>query len=103
MAVSFRKVLDLVILSVFMDLEGKLVVLDFSDNEGSVFRLVAVYTPTGAGQPKFFRHLETFLGTFRSLELTGDRTAILDACVHWVGLVDRKGVRKPQTCTVVSS
>lgn len=55
-----KKVLDPEIRSVFLELKGKTVVLDKSDNEGSDFRLIV---PIGAGQPEFFRHLETFLGS----------------------------------------
>ncbi|WP_347046864.1 hypothetical protein, partial [Escherichia coli] len=62
-----------------------------NDNEGSPFRLVAVYAPTGTVQPDFFRRLEAFLGTSRSLVLVGDWNAILDARVDWVGLAQRKG------------
>lgn len=61
-----RKVLDLEIKSVFLDPEGRIVVLD-------------VYTPTGTGQQDFVRRLAVFPTLFRSLELMDDWNAILDA------------------------
>lgn len=60
-AVLFRKGLDIKIRSVVLDHEGELVVLDVNGSNGETFRLVAVYVPTGARQPKYFRSLEVFL------------------------------------------
>lgn len=64
--VLFRKGLDLKIQLIFLDLEGKSVVLNMKNNEGSTFKLVVVYVPTGSEQPDFFRHLEIFLGMSHS-------------------------------------
>lgn len=64
--------------------------LNVKDNYGSAFKLVALYAPSGAGQPEFFRRLEAFLGTSRSLELIGDWNAILVVRVDWVVVADRK-------------
>ena len=85
-AVLFRRGLGLQVRTIFLDPEGKSVVLDVSNGEGDAFRLVAVYAPTGAGRPDFFRRLEVFLGTSRSLVLVGDWNAILDARLDAVGL-----------------
>ena len=90
-AVLFRKGLDLEVWTIFLDPNGKLVVLDVRNSEGSAFRLVAVYAPTGAGRPDFFGRLEPFLGTSRSLVLVGDWNGILDARWDCVGLADRRG------------
>ena len=91
MAVLFRRGLGLQVRTIFLDPEGKSVVLDVSNGEGDAFRLVAVYAPTGAGRPEFFRRLEVFLGTSRSLVLVGDWNAILDARLDAAGLTDRRG------------
>lgn len=87
LAVLFVKGLDLKVQMIFLDLEGKLVVLDMSYN---TFRLITVYSLTGAGQPDFFRDWKVFLGTSRSLMLVGDWNTILDAHLDRVRLSDRK-------------
>ena len=97
MAVLFRKGLGLEIRPIFKDPEGKLVVLDVNSSEGGAFRLVAAYAPTGAGRPAFFRRLEDFLGTSRSLVLAGDWNAILDARWDYEGMADRRGGCKSLT------
>lgn len=50
----FRTELDLEISSIFQDPDRKLIVLDMSHTEGSVFRLIAVYAPTGAKWSDYF-------------------------------------------------
>ncbi len=89
-AVFFRKSLGLEVRKIFLDPDGKLVVLDVDGSEGAAFRLVAVYAPTGAGRPDFFRRLEPFLGTSRSLVVLGDFNGILDARWDCVGLANNR-------------
>lgn len=48
------------------------------------FRLVTVYTPTGARQPDFFRRLPCPLGMCCSLKLVSDLNAVVEARVDRV-------------------
>lgn len=84
-----RKSLDLQIQIIFPALDGRLVFLDVNGSENGTFRLLAVYVPTGADRPDFFRHLEAFSGMSHSLVLVGDWNGILDA-QDCVGLVDSR-------------
>lgn len=81
------RILDLEVQTIFLDPEGKLVVLDVKSNESVTFRFVAVYASTRAGQSGFFRRLEVLDGTSRSLIFVGDWNAILDR----VEQADRRG------------
>lgn len=67
-----RKNLDLAILTILLDPEGKSVVLDVTSSKGYIFKLVAVCSPTIAGRLDFFRRQVTFLGTLHLLVLVGD-------------------------------
>lgn len=67
MAVLFSKDLDLGVKSISRDPESKLLVLDISNSEGGVHRLVTVYTPTGAKRPNLFMLLEDILDMYHPL------------------------------------
>lgn len=63
--------MDLNIRTVFVNLESKLVVLDVNSKNG-LFRLVSVYALINAGGGShYFRYLEAFLRTSRTLALVG--------------------------------
>lgn len=49
--------------TMFIDPDGRLIVLDVTFKSVKSFRLVAVYVPSGSGQTNFFRDLDNFLGT----------------------------------------
>lgn len=58
--VLYHQILALLVSSIFVDLEGKLVVLEITYS-GRTFRLVGAYAPhAGAVQNDFFRSLETY-------------------------------------------
>lgn len=89
---------------IFLDLDCKLVVLDVDSSEVGAFKLVTVYSPTGAEQPDFFRSLEVFLGTSPSLVLVVVWNSNLDTRLGYVGLADSRGDAKAShTCSVVSN
>lgn len=63
MTVLFRQELNQEVESTFQGQNSKLVVLNLSNSENSIFRLVAVYAPIGSKRSYFFKRLEAFLGT----------------------------------------
>uniref|UniRef100_A0A0L8H7G3 exodeoxyribonuclease III n=1 Tax=Octopus bimaculoides TaxID=37653 RepID=A0A0L8H7G3_OCTBM len=76
-AVLIKKNLDFQIRAVFLDPEGRLVVLDVTHESKQSFRLVAAYAPNGQRQSDFFRNLEYFLLTSKTIVLLGDFNTIL--------------------------
>lgn len=91
MVALFKKRLDLEVRTIFLDPEDKLAVMDVSNSESGAFRLIAIYVFTGPEQPNFFRCLEVFFGTSRSLislMLVNDWNAILDAHLDRVALIE---------------
>ncbi|XP_014775867.1 uncharacterized protein LOC106873154 [Octopus bimaculoides] len=85
-----RKGLALQTSTVYVNPEGGLVVLDVTYS-GKAFRLIRIYAPCARGlQTDFYRRLENFLVTSKTLVVLGDYNAIVDAHIDSVGSSDRK-------------
>lgn len=61
-----RKNLHLETRAILLESKDRAFVLDVTQSSGKVFKLVAVYVPSGTGQSEFFRGLKKFLGTSHS-------------------------------------
>lgn len=72
-----NKPLDLQIRYMFLESVCLLVLLTVNGSEGGAFRLAVVYAPTGAEWLDILSCVDTFLGTFRTLVLVGDKTVFL--------------------------
>lgn len=66
-----------------------IVVLDMNSSDGGAFRLVAAYASRGTERPAYFKRLNTFRGTPRTLVLVGNRNAALDGRFNCLGFSDR--------------
>lgn len=75
--VLLRKDSNLQICSVFLDQEGRLVIIDVTYNGKQSFRVVVVYVPKDGGWTDFFKNLERFLVTLKTLVLLGTLTQLL--------------------------
>lgn len=66
-----RKSFNIEVQAIFLDPDGRLVVLDENGSGGDTVRLVVVYALTETGRTVFFRCLEIFRGISHSLVLVG--------------------------------
>ena len=73
----------------YLDPEGRLCVLDVTI-KGRAFRLIGVYAPNSQVElAAFFRRIEQFMGTSRTVILAGDWNAVLDPDLDRFGLPTR--------------
>ena len=71
-AILAKKNLNLNILKIFNDAEGRLVFIDFKIQD-NVFRLINIYAPTNSPQRKeFFKFISVFTNCNKSLIMAGD-------------------------------
>lgn len=69
---------------------AELVVLGVSHNSKQSFRVVTVYSPAGSGQADFFKKLEKFPVTSKTLVVLGDFNVIIDAPIDCVSSAGRR-------------
>lgn len=77
--------------AVFLDPEGRLVVLDVTHVSKQSFRLVAVYAPKECKQAGYCRYLKSFLVMSKTLALLGDFNNIFNVRVDIVGSTYTRG------------
>lgn len=94
--VLFRGGLDMKIKAVFLDSEGKLVVLNWNGSDGGAFKLLA---PIEAGQSDYFKRLDIFLRTSRTFLLVGVWDVVLDERSDCMSVYNRRrGTKASKSC-----